>query len=218
MINRKTLLLALAMFLVPAGPQVFAQPATQKPQTPTTTTTAAQPGAAVNVPVGKVAVIFSAAFQDSKQGIAKFGVLLQKLNAEFQKVQDDLTQTAGRIKQAEDEITNLQSQAAKGAPVDTKTVNTKMEQLDQMKKDYQRSGEDAQAKYQRRRGEIFAPLQDDVAKALDAYAKTRGITLVIDGSQVEGILYASDNTDITRAFISDYNLKNPATASVTIPK
>lgn len=216
MINRKSLLLAVAIFLLTAGSQAFAQPATQqKPQTPTTT--AAQP-TAVNIPVGKVAVIFSAAFQDPKQGIAKFTVLLTKLNSEFQKVQDDLTQTAARIKQSEDEIANLQAQAAKGAPVDTKTVNTKIDQLDQMKKDYQRKGEDAQAQYQRRRGEVFAPLQEDVSKALDAYAKARGITLVIDGSQVEGILYASDNTDITRAFISDYNLKNPATASVTTPK
>jgi outer membrane protein len=206
--------LALAFFMVPVGSQVFAQPAAQpKPQPPTTTQ-----AAAVNIPVGKVAVVFSAAFQDPKQGIAKFTVLLTKLNSEFQKAQEDLTQTAARIKQAEDEVANLQAQAAKGAPVDSKAVNTKVDQLDQMKKDYQRKGEDAQAQYQRRRGEIFAPLQDDVSKALDAYAKSRGITLVIDGSQVEGILYASDNTDITRAFISEYNLKNPATASVTTPK
>lgn len=214
MINRKSFLLAVAIFLLATGSQVFAQPAAQKPQTPTTTT---QP-AAVNIPVGKVAVIFSAAFQDPKQGIAKFNVLLTRLNGEFQKVQDDLTQTAARIKQSEDEITNLQSQAAKGAPVDTKAVSAKLEQLDQMKKDYQRKGEDAQAQYARRRGEVFAPLQEDVSKALDAYAKARGITLVIDGSQVEGILYASDNTDITRGFISDFNSKNPATASLTMPK
>jgi Skp family chaperone for outer membrane proteins len=216
MINPRIFLLASAVFVLAVGSQVFAQPAAQKPQTPTTTTTT-QP-AAVNVPVGKVAVIFSAAFQDPKQGIAKFNVLLTRLNSEFQKTQDDLTQTAARIKQSEDEIANLQSQAAKGAPVDTKAVNSKIEQLDQMKKDYQRKGEDATAQYQRRRGEVFAPLQDDVAKALDAYAKARGITLVIDGSQVEGILYASDNTDITRAFISEYNQKNPATASLTTPK
>jgi outer membrane protein len=217
MINRKSFWLALAVLVVSASSQVLAQPAQQKPTTTTTPTTTTQP-AAVNIPVGKVAVIFSAAFQDPKQGIAKFTVLLNRLNSEFQKTQDDLTQTAARIKQAEDEISNLQSQAAKGAPVDTKTVNTKIDQLDQMKKDYQRKGEDAQAQYARRRSEVFAPLQEDVAKALDAYAKARGITLVIDGSQVEGILYASDSTDITRAFISEYNLKNPATASLTTPK
>ena len=41
---------------------------------------------------------------------------------------------------------------------------------------------------------------------------------MIDGSQIEGILFAADSTDITKAFITDYNLKNPATASTTTPK
>ncbi len=199
------------VFCVIAISHTVAQPATQpKPQT----MPAPQAGP-VNVPVGKVGVIFSAAFQDPKEGIGKFTVLLTKLNAEFQKTQDELNQTATKINQLQDEVTKLQ---ASTAPVDPKTVQTKLEQIDQMKKDYQRKGEDAQTNYQKRRGEIFAPLQDDVGKALDAYAKSRGITLLIDGSQVEGILFAADNIDITKAFITDYNLKNPATASTTTPK
>jgi len=31
------------------------------------------------------------------------------------------------------------------------------------------------------------------------------------------VVYAADNIDITRAFISEFNSKNPATASVTQP-
>ena len=202
--------LAIAVALFAVASQAVAQPATQpKPQAPATQT------AQVNIPDGKVALIFSAAFQDPKEGIAKFSVLFNKLNAEFQKTQDELNQTALKIKQLQAEITKLQ---ASTAPVDPKTVKAKIDQLDQMKKDYQRKGEDAQTNYQRRRQEIFAPLQDDVGRALDAYAKARGINLVIDGSQVEGILFATDSIDITKAFISDYNLKNPATASTTTPK
>jgi len=159
-----------------------------------------------------VAVIFSAAFQDPKAGIVKFSVLLNQLNAQFQKMQDELNQMGQKIKQLEDEIAKAQASG------DPKLVQAKIDQHDQMKKDYTRKGEDAQAAYQKRRDEIFAPLQDDVAKYLDTYAKAHGITLVIDGSQVEGILFAAESIDITRAFISDYNLKNPTTASVTTPK
>jgi len=65
---------------------------------------------------------------------------------------------------------------------------------------------------------IFGPLQDDVGKALDAYAKARGITLILDASQVEGILFALETIDITRAFIAEYNSKNPATAASATPK
>jgi Skp family chaperone for outer membrane proteins len=203
--------MAIAAVLLAATGITFAQtPGTQtKPQTPATST------GPVNIPTGKVAVIFSAAFQDPKQGIAKFGVLVTKLNTEFQKTQDELNQTAKTIQALQDEIKKLQETAGS----DPKIVQTKVGQLDQLKKDYQRRGEDGQALYQRRRQEIFTPLQEDVGKALDVYAKARGITLILDASQLEGILFASETTDITRAFIAEYNSKNPATtASATTPR
>ena len=60
----------------------------------------------------------------------------------------------------------------------------------------------------------FAPLEEDIGKGLGAFAKQRGINVIIDGSQVP-VVYAADSIDITRAFINDFNSKNPATASVT---
>jgi Skp family chaperone for outer membrane proteins len=194
-----------------SGSGIFAQaPATQpRPQPP-----AAQPAAAPNVPVSKLAVIYSAAFQDPKNGIARFTVTLTKLNGEFQKVQDDLTQTAQRLKGLQEEVNKMQQTPG----VTPAQIQAKIDALDQQKKDYTRKGEDAQAQYQRRRTELFAPLQEDVGKALDAFAKARNITIVIDASQVEGILYAAEVIDVTRIFISEYNSKNPATAAVTPPK
>lgn len=208
--KRKISVIAFTFVVLVASARTFAQgPATQsKPQT------TAQPSA-VNIPVGKVAIIYSAAFQDPKAGITRFTVLLNKLNAEFQKTQEDLNQTAQKIKQLEDEVSKAQQGASALPPAQ---IQAKIDQLDQMKKDYQRKGEDAQAAYQKRRQEIFAPLQEDVGKQLEAYAGSHGITLVIDASQVEGILYAADSTDITKAFISEYNSKNPATASAAAPK
>ncbi len=204
-----TLAAALILF---GATSVFAQPPATQNKPAATPATSSATG---DVPKGKVAVIFSAAFQDQKQGIAKFSVLLNKLNSEFQKLQDDLNQTAKTIQALQEEIKKLQQSTA---PVDPKSVQAKIDQLDQMKKDYQRRGEDGQAAYQKRRQDLFLPLQDEVGKALDVYAKSLGVKLVIDASQIEGILYASDAIDITRAFISDYNSKNPATASVTAPK
>jgi len=159
-------------------------------------------------PSGRIAVIYSMDFQDPKNGIARFSAAITKLNGEFQKTQDDLTQTAQRLRQQQDEITKLQ-QTPNVTPAQ---VQAKIEQLDQQKKDYTRRGEDAQAAYQRRRQELLSPLQEDVGKALDAYAKARGITIILDGSQMP-FLYAADSIDITKAFIADYNSKNPATAS-----
>src|SRR3977135_3408529 len=161
----------------------------------------------VNVPVSKMAVIYSEQFQDAKTGIARFTVTLNRLNGEFQKVQDDLSQTAQRLTALQSEITKLQ-QAGGATPAQ---IQAKIEPPDQQNREEQRKGEDAKAQYQRRYQELFTPLQDDVSKALDAYAKTRGITLIIDGSQVP-VLYAAEGMNVTGAFISEYNLKNPATA------
>ena len=60
------------------------------------------------------------------------------------------------------------------------------------------------------------PLQQEIGKALEAFAKARGITVIVDGSSVP-FAYAADNIDITRAFINEFNSKNPATATVTTP-
>jgi Skp family chaperone for outer membrane proteins len=212
--NRDRFLAAFSFIATIAVSTTFAQgPGAQpKPQTPPATQTSAA------VPVSKVAVIYSEAFQDPKNGIARFTATLNKLNNEFADRQKRLDDIAAKVKQLPDEITNLQQQAAKGTPIAPQTIQAKIDQLDQLKKQGQRETEDAQAGYEKRRQELFGPLQDEVGKALDAFAKARGITMVLDASQVQGIVYASDGLDITRAFISDYNSKNPATAAVTPPK
>ena len=212
--NRNRFLAAFTFIATIAVSTTFAQaPGVQpKPQTPPATQTSAA------VPVSKVAVIYSEAFQDPKTGIARFTATLNKLNGEFADRQKKLDDMAAKIKQLPDEITNLQQQAAKGTPIAPQTIQAKIDQLDQLKKQGQRETEDAQAAYERRRQELFGPLQDEVGKALDAFAKARGITMVLDGSQVQGIVYAADVLDVTKAFISDYNSKNPATAAVTPPK
>ena len=199
MISKKKFLLAIAFITCATGSPVFAQ----TPQAPGT------------VPVGKVAVIFSEAFQDPKIGIAKFSVLQNQLIAEFKKPQDDLTAAAQRVQSLQDEIAKLQNSAA---PVDPKTIHAKVDQLDQLRQDSQRKLEDTQAAYQKRRGDLLTPLQEEVGKALDAFAKAHGITLIIDGSQVPGVLFAADSMDVTKIFISEYNAKNPVTASTATPR
>jgi outer membrane protein len=159
-------------------------------------------------------VIYSNAFLDQKTGIARFSALVTTLNRELQPWQTELTSMNQKIQQAQDELNKLQSSSV---PIDPKSVQAKVEALEQMKKEYQRKAEDAETLAQKRQQEIFAPLQDNIEKALEAYAKQRGITVIIDASRA-AVVYAADSIDITRAFITDFNTKNPATASVTPPQ
>lgn len=183
-----------------------------RPAAPTTTPQTAAPVG--NLPQGKIALIYSDAFLDAKNGIGRFNTLITTLNREFQPRQTELQTMQQRIQTLTTEV-NASQQAA--TVVDPKSIQTKIEQLETLKKDYQRKGEDAQAAYNRRRQEIFTPLQEDIGKALEAYAKANNIHVIIDGSQVP-LVYAADALDITRAFINEFNSKNPATAVVAPAK
>jgi len=156
-------------------------------------------------------LIYSEAFLDAKTGIARFNTLVTTLNREFQPRQAELQTMQQRITALNDEVSKLQTGVG---VVDAKSLQSKMDTLEALKKDYQRKGEDAQAAYNKRKQEIFQPLQDDIGKALEAYAKQRNINVIIDGSAVP-LVYAADSIDITRAFINEFNSKNPATASIT---
>ena len=197
---------AVALLSTVAAVSALAQ---QKPAA----TTAAPPAtqqAAVAVPDSKMAMIYSDAFLDPKTGIARFNSLLSTLNREFQPRQTELQNLQTRINTLTKEINDTQAVAAPEA------LRQKRDQLEQANTELKRKAEDAEAAYNKRRSDIFMPLQQDIGKALEAFAKARGITVIVDGSQVP-VVYAADSIDITRAFINEFNSKNPATAAVTKP-
>jgi Skp family chaperone for outer membrane proteins len=215
--------LFLVTILVALATSAFAQtrpaaPAGAKP-TPTPAPTAPATGApaatqaTVALPMSKLAVIYTDEFMDPKAGILKFTTVLNKLNSEFQKIKEDITAVQNRAQALEAEITKLRDAPA-GTPIDQPALQAKIDQLEQMKKDIQRRAEDAQAAYNKRRNELFQPLQIEIGTALEAFAKARGINVVIDGAQVP-LLYFAESTNITRAFITEFNSKNPVTAATS---
>ena len=190
-----------------------ARPAGQPTSTPAPTTPAAAPPQVVALPNSKVAIIYSDAFMDPKAGIGKFASVLAKLNGEFKALKDEIEGMTNRAQTLEAEITKLRS-APEGTPIDQRALQTKIDQLEQLKKDIQRTAEDAQNAYNRRRNELFEPLQREIAVALETFGKARGVNVLIDASAVP-LMYAAENIDITRAFIADFNSKNPVAASAT---
>jgi len=182
----------------------FCVSAQQKPAAP-----AAAPQT-VAIPDSKMALIFSNEFLTEKTGIAKFHSLSATLEREFQPRSADLQALQTRVNTLSKEIDDTQNVA------DPNAIRQKRDQLAQMNTDLKRKTEDAQAAYQKRRDELFTPLRNDIEKAIEDFAKARGITVVVDGSQMP-MLYAANSLDITRAFINDFNAKNPATAAVTQP-
>ena len=145
------LIAAFAFVLALTFTTAFAQPrpAASAPQTPAT--------GSANVPESKIALIYSDAFLDAKTGIARFTTLVTTLNREFQPRQTELQQMQQRIQTLTDEVNKLQGGTG---VVDPKSIQAKVDTVEQLKKDYQRKGEDAQAAYAKRRQEIFQRMVD----------------------------------------------------------
>jgi outer membrane protein len=166
----------------------------------------------VNVPETKIALVNSDDFNDEKGGIVRLVVAMKKVDTEFGPRRTELQALQAQTEKATADL-------AKVGPMQSAVINQQQqEKIDQMKKDFQRKGEDAQAAYQKRLQEVIGPVYEEIGKALDAYAKAHGITLILDVTKVQGIVSASDSLDITKAFITEFNSKNPATAAVTPPK
>ena len=181
-----------------------------RPGTTAPTTGAAVP--AVNVPETKIALVNSDDFTDEKAGITRLVVAMKKVEVEFGARRTELQALQTQIEKATADLAKVQA-------MQTPAVNAQQqEKIDQMKRDFQRKGEDAQTAYQKRLQEVAVPVYDEIGKALDAYAKARGITLILDVTKVQGIVSASETLDITKSFITEFNSKNPATAAVTPPK
>ena len=192
---------AVAFIAAMSATSLFAQ---TRPTGPAATTTQA-----ATVPDTKVALVDTDQFLDEKSGITRLVTAAKAVEAEFQPRRTELVNLQTQIDKSTADLQKV-------SPVqDPKLTAQQADKIDQMKKDMQRKGEDAQTAYQKRLQDKLGPVYEEVGKALDAYAKAHGITLVLDVAKVQGIVSASDSLDITKPFIADFNSKNPATASLT---
>lgn len=200
---------AAILMMAAAALVANAQPAAGRPAGAPATTAAPQAGG----PVGdaKIALIDTGAFADEKQGIARFIAAMKRVDTQFQTRRNELQGMRTRYDALVKEINDTKGVSDQAA------LAKKADQAEGLKTDIERKSADAQKDYQAAMRDALQPVQQDIYNALSVFAKGRGITVIIDASQVP-ILYASDNMDITRAFIADYNQRNPATASTAAPR
>ncbi|PYS73314.1 MAG: hypothetical protein DMF73_06130 [Acidobacteria bacterium] len=195
---------AVAFFAAISAASVTAQPK------PTTTSTPALTGSATgNVPETKLALVDTDQFLDEKAGIVRLVTAAKKVENEFLPRRTELQGLQTQIDKLKADLQRT------SAVQDPKVSAQQQEAIDQKTREMQRKTEDAQTAYQKRLQDMLGPIYDEIGKALDAYAKAHGITLILDVTKIQGIVSASESLDITKAFITEFNTKNPATASLT---
>jgi outer membrane protein len=181
---------------------------------------AAQTSPAPAAPAGpaKVAVI---EFQAAVGQTNEFQRNLADLQKKYEPKREQLKNMAEEIDTLEKA---LQAQGEKLSPTEQAS---RAKAIDDKKKQAQRFQEDAQNDLQGEMQETFNGVATKVFDVITAYSQLQGYTLVLDRSQSQQqapvVLYASDNTDITKAIIDAYNLKSgvpapPAQPAAAAPK
>jgi outer membrane protein len=179
------------------------QPAgTTRPATPApATASAARPTGDA-----KIAVIQTEFFSDEKGGIARFVAAMKSVDREFAPRRTDIQGKQQRYNVLVKEINDTKAIADQAA------LQKKADEAERLKDQIEQQQKEGQRDLDRRMREVLGPLQEDVFKALDAYAKERGISIIIDVSQTP-VLYAVESVNITQDFIRGYNQRNPVAAA-----
>jgi len=196
---------AVAFLAAISAGSVLAQPRTTTPGSAPSTQTGSPPET-------KIALVNTDEFADEKTGITRLVNAMKRVDGEFQPRRTELQTLQQQIDKATADLTKAQPLQ------DARVSQQQADKIEAMKTEFKRKGEDAQAAYQKKLQEVLGPVYDDIGKALDAYAKAHGITLILDVTKIQGIVSASESLDITKPFIIEFNSKNPATASLTSPE
>jgi len=163
------------------------------------------------LPKGKVAVINTAIFQEQ---VEEFKAKVEQLNRQFEPRVKEVQSLADKINALE---TTIKSQSSVLTPA---RVAEMTENLESMKREYQRKGEDLQAEAGRTRDKAFEPITGKLTKFAEDYTAKRGIVVLVDISnavQSGTVLWYDPRTDVTQDFVTAYNKANPMT-TVPAPK
>jgi Skp family chaperone for outer membrane proteins len=177
--------------------------------TPTAQAAAPQTPAPSNapVPVTKIALVDTSMFGDETNGIIRFVNAVKIVDREFQPRQTELTNLQTRIQAIVNDLDKLRGNAI----VDQKSIQDKQNEGERLQREFNDKKAQGDAAYTKRYSEVVGPVSTEIGNALTEYAQQRGVTMTLDFSKlIPLMLTVNPATDITTAFIADFNSKHPA--------
>lgn len=165
----------------------------------------------------KVAIINSSLFDDEKTGITRYVQAFKTLETETKPQRDEIISIENRLKTIANDIA-VQS---KNPAVDPKSIETKQTEGQKLQLDYNYKQEQYKANIERLLTARIGPIQNDIGKAIQEYAKQKGYSIVFDiAKDDKGILIWADMNavDMTADFIKFYNARPAGTAAAGTPK
>lgn len=211
--NRTTIIAAAFLVVTSAAAFTPAQtrpatpaPTPARPAAPQPTPAATSAPAAAAVPAAKIALVDTTAFGDQKAGIKRYLNAVSTVQRGFDATNAELRNLQGQIKAVADEITKLSAASV----VSQETIRAKQDEGERLQREFKYKKEQADADFEKKYLEVVGPVSTDIGKAMDQYASQRGFTMVLDLSKLlPALITWSPATDITAAFIADYNSTHP---------
>lgn len=173
---------------------------------------------------GRVGLVNTLAFGGDEKGtggITKFKNALKSVDDEFKTVNDKLRTMGTKYQTLGQEIETMRKNANSNVPIDTKTVQTKVEEFQTLETQIKREQEDAKAKYERRYQQVIGPVYNDILRAMSDFAKQKGYALILDGAKLEQadiLLGFDEKYNVTDEFITFYNARPAGAATATATK
>jgi len=160
----------------------------------------------------KIAFVDTDAFSNPYQGIKRLVRAVQSVEKEFAPRLTKLQEEQWRRQQQVEQIPFVGPIPVDPRPMTPERKRYVREQNEKMKHEFERERQELQDAYNKRMREVLSPIQEDITKSLESFAKQRGITLLLDSSRTS--CYSGDcrsiiKLDVTGEFVSQYNRLNP---------
>ena len=202
----------LAAVVLSSASAIAAMAQTRPTPTPLSQPRPTPAPAAANIPVpqSKIALIDTTAFGDEKNGIYRYVDATKAVAAEFKPRTDEIQGLESRLNTLANEVDALM----KATPVNQQAVQAKQQQGQSLQAEYQTKKAKLDEDLGKRYEQVVSPISRQIGAAIDQFATQRGITMTLDLSKLlPAILTAVPGTDLTQAFINDFNSKNPRTGA-----
>jgi outer membrane protein len=168
-------------------------------QLPAPSAPAAAPAAAPAGPAKIAIIAFKAAVAQTNEGQRDLADLEKKFMPR-----------ETQLKALNDEIeTSTKQLQTQGATLNDAERANRAKSIDEKKKKLEREATDARNDFQQEMGDVYNTLASKVYDVMKSYAEQAGYTLILDVSdQQTPVLFATQNTDISKAVIDAYNVKS----------
>ncbi len=146
---------------------------------------------------------------------------VQELKAKYEKLQVEFAPKARDLESMNTSLANKQKVLQENKSLTPQQAQKLNEEVEQLKKEYNRSVQDSQDMAQKREQSETGAIYEKLSKFLDAYCAKHGITSVFDARRLQEtqvVVYAAPLANITRDFITEYNKANPGQAAASPAK